>query len=165
MSEKLSAEYYYFIFENFKSFHKSRSNQTQQMKSIPKTNMSFNFYRLPFSTCKTEKQINYININIKMYLLFQISFLSILVCSSLFCFEFHQTNWTVSRVTFLYHSKAVIWSCSAILHRYFSRVMVKRTIFLAQLCMVASSHLINKCDQKVRQVKNQIIKHQIRKKN
>ena len=55
MSEKLSAEYYYFIFENFKSFHKSRSNQTQQMKSIPKTNISFNFYHLPFSTVLDRK--------------------------------------------------------------------------------------------------------------
>ena len=58
---------------------------------------------------------------------------------------------------------------SAIPHRYFSWVMVKRStlqlyktsIFLAQLWMAASNHLINKCNQKIRQVKNQIIKHQI----
>ena len=30
--------------------------------------------------------------------------------------------------------------------------------------MAASHHLINKCDQKIRQLKNQIIKHQIRRK-
>ena len=54
---------------------------------------------------------------------------------------------------------------SANFHRYLPRVMVKRstlqlyrtTIFLAQLCMVTSNYLINKCDQKVTQVKNKII--------
>ena len=61
---------------------------------------------------------------------------------------------------------------SAIPHRYFSRVMVERstfqlyrtTIFLAQLWMAVSNHLINKCDQKIRLVKGQLIKHQIRRK-
>ena len=53
------------------------------------------------------------------------------------------------------------------LHRYFSRAMVKMsilqlyktTIFLAQLWMAASNHLFNKCDQKIRQVKNQVTYH------
>ena len=31
--------------------------------------------------------------------------------------------------------------------------------------MAASNHLINNCGQNIRQVKNEIIKHQIRKKN
>ena len=52
------------------------------------------------------------------------------------------------------------------------RVMVERstlqlyrtTIFLAQPWMAASNHLINKCDQNIRQVKNPI-KHQIRRKS
>ena len=35
--------------KNFKSFHKSRRSQIQQMKSIPKTNISLNFYHLPTS--------------------------------------------------------------------------------------------------------------------
>ena len=50
----------------------------------------------------------------------------------------------------------------AILQRNFSRVMVKSStvqlyrtiIFLVQLWMVPSNHLINKCNQKIRQVKN-----------
>ena len=43
--------------------------------------------------------------------------------------------------------------------------LYRTTIFLAQFCIAAFNHLINKCDQKIEQVKNQIIKHQIRKKN
>ena len=42
--------------------------------------------------------------------------------------------------------------------------LYKTTIFLAQLRMAASNHLIIKCNQKIRQVKNQVIKHQIRRK-
>ena len=41
--------------------------------------------------------------------------------------------------------------------------LYRTTIFLAQLCMAASNHLINNCDQKIRQVKNEIIKHKILK--
>ena len=55
--------------------------------------------------------------------------------------------------------------------RYFSRIMAKRstlqfyrTIFLAQLWMAVSNHLFNKCDEKVIQAKNQIMKHQVRRK-
>ena len=62
--------------------------------------------------------------------------------------------------------------CLSFESRYFSRVMVKRftlqlyrtTFLFAQLWMAASNHLINKCDQKIRQVENQLIKHQIRRK-
>ena len=39
--------------------------------------------------------------------------------------------------------------------------LYKTTIFLEQLQMVASNNLINKCDQEIRQLKNQIITHQI----
>ena len=55
ISEKLSNECYYVTLENFKSFHKSRKRQTQQMKSIPKTKISFNFYDLPSSTMLDRK--------------------------------------------------------------------------------------------------------------
>ena len=74
-----------------------------------------------------------------------------------------------------YFEQGLPWhsrSSLMLLHRYFFTVMVKRStlqlyrtiIFLAQLWMAASTHLINKCYQKIRQVKNQIIKHQIRRK-
>ena len=43
--EKLSTECYYVILENFKSFH----------NSIPKTNISFNFYHVPSSTVLDRK--------------------------------------------------------------------------------------------------------------
>ena len=43
--------------------------------------------------------------------------------------------------------------------------LYRTTIFLAQQWMAASNHLINKFDQKLRQVKNQMIKHQIQRKN
>ena len=39
--------------------------------------------------------------------------------------------------------------------------LYKTTIFLEQLQMVASNNLFNKCDQEIRQLKNQIITHQI----
>ena len=42
----------------------------------------------------------------------------------------------------------------------------EQVFFLPQLWMAASNHLINKCDQKIRQMKNQIIiERQIGKKN
>ena len=47
ISDKQSIECYYVILENFKSFH----------KSIPKTNISFNFYHLPSSTVLDRKKI------------------------------------------------------------------------------------------------------------
>ena len=43
--------------------------------------------------------------------------------------------------------------------------LYRTTIFLAQLWVTASNHLINKYGQKLRQVKNQIINRQTRKKN
>ena len=57
--------------------------------------------------------------------------------------------------------------------KYSSRVVVKKfilqlyrtTTFLAQLWMAASDHLVNKCDQKIRHVKNQIITHHILEEN
>ena len=71
----------------------------------------------------------------------------------------------------LIFSKVYKYIKNEILHSYYSRVMVKRSIlqlyrtasFLAQLLMTASDHLFNKCDQKIRQVKNKIITHQIPK--
>ena len=42
--------------------------------------------------------------------------------------------------------------------------LYRTTIFPAQLWMAAFSHSINKCDQKIRLVKNKIIKHQTRRK-
>ena len=39
--------------------------------------------------------------------------------------------------------------------------LCRTTTFLVQLWMATSDHLFNKCDQKIRQVKNQIITHQI----
>ena len=47
ISDKQSIECYYVILENFKSFH----------KSIPKTNISFNFHHLPSSTMLDRKEI------------------------------------------------------------------------------------------------------------
>ena len=38
--------------------------------------------------------------------------------------------------------------------------LYRSTIFLAHLWMAASHYLFNKCNQKIRQVKNQIITHQ-----
>ena len=54
-------------------------------------------------------------------------------------------------------------------HRCFSRALLKSsilqlyrtTIFLAQLLMVASDHLLSKCNQKIRQVKNRMTTHHI----
>ena len=54
----MSTECYYVILENFKSFHKSYSSQTQQMKSIPKTNISFNLYY----DARQKNKYKYINI-------------------------------------------------------------------------------------------------------
>ena len=138
------------------------------MKSIPKTNISFNFYHLPSSTVLDRKVTTTIKIlkQIALFLLLlrQISFLQILVCSSLLCFVFRLTNWTVSRVEFVYHSKVGIQSCSLKLlfsyspqvffQGYGKRQLYITTLFLAQLCTAVSSHLINKCDKKIRQVKN-----------
>ena len=42
--------------------------------------------------------------------------------------------------------------------------LYRTIIFLAQLLMTASNYVISKCDEKIMQVKNQIIKHQIRRK-
>ena len=39
--------------------------------------------------------------------------------------------------------------------------LYRTATFLAQLSMSASDHLFNKCDQKIRLVKNQTITHQI----
>ena len=39
--------------------------------------------------------------------------------------------------------------------------LYRTTIFPVQFWMTASDHLFNKCDQKIRHVKNQIIIHQI----
>ena len=112
-------------------------------------------------------------------MLTQISFLSILVCSSfLFCISSNKLDSISCDICISFKSRHLETLLlkrqyhSAILHRYVSRVMVKRsnlqlyrtTILLAQLWMAASNHLINKCNQKIRQVKNQIIKHQIRRK-
>ena len=67
----------------YKKFHKSRSSQTQQIKSIPKINISFNFYHLPISTVLDRKANT---LALFLLLFFQISFLSIFVCSSFLVF-------------------------------------------------------------------------------
>ena len=98
ISEKLSTECYYVILENFKSFHKNRSSQTQQVKRISRANISFNFYHLHSSTSLTKKQIQLYKyqkleqLALFLFLLSEISFLSILVCSSLLSFVFRLTN-------------------------------------------------------------------------
>ena len=43
--------------------------------------------------------------------------------------------------------------------------LYRTATFLALLSMSASDHLFNKCDQKIRQVKNQTITHQIPEEN
>ena len=82
-------------------------------------------------------------------------------------------------MAFACHLKAGIKSCSVkyliqpsstgIFLGFWSRGppcnFTKQLFFLAQLWMAASNHLVNKCDQKIRQVKNQIIKRQIGDKN
>ena len=82
-------------------------------------------------------------------------------------------NWTVSRVAFVYHSKVLfykiiiqLFSTGIFLGLWSSGPPCNFTeqLFFAQLWMAASNYLINQCDQKNRQVKNQIIKHQIRRK-
>ena len=62
INDKLLTECYYVILENFKSFHKSRSSQTWQMKNIPKTRISFNFYHLSSSRVLDRKANTKINI-------------------------------------------------------------------------------------------------------
>ena len=73
------------------------------------------------------------------------------------------TKWTVSRVAFDYYSKASIQSCSVkLLFSYPPHVFFwgyDQWVYLA-----TTNHLINRCDYKIRLMKNQIIKHQIRKK-
>ena len=59
------------------------------MKSIPKTNISFNFYHLPTSTVLDRKATRPISLTV---LVFQISFLSIIVFSSFLCFVFRVTT-------------------------------------------------------------------------
>ena len=84
------------------------------MKSIPKTNILFNFY------CNARQKSKYKYINRKTahpvsLTFFQVSVLSILVCSSFLCLLFRlfrPTNGTVSRVAFAFHLKAGSKSCS-----------------------------------------------------
>ena len=150
------------------------------MKSIPKTNVSFNFDYLPFSTVLDRKA------NTTIWILKQVTLFLLLIffgfpffrfsCVHLFCVLCF-LKWKVSHVVlFIIQKQAFTVVLQnyylAILHRYFCMVMLKRstlqlyriTIFLAELWVAVSKHLINKCDQITRQVKNQI-KHQIRKKN
>ena len=80
---------------------------------------------------------------------------------------------SISRgICLAFKSRQLELFCKLII-QLFSGVMVKRStlqlyrtiIFLAQLLMAASNHLIDKRNQNIRQVKNQIIKRQIPKKN
>ena len=73
----------------------------------------------------------------------------------------------VSSKVYLLTKKFYKFIKSKTLHRHISGAMVKRSIlqlyrrtfFLVQLWMAASNYLFDKCDQKTRQVNNQIIRH------
>ena len=85
------------------------------MKSIPKTNVSFNFDHLPFSTVLDRKA------NTTIWILKQVTLFLLLIffefpffrfsCVHLFCVLYF-VKWTVSHVVFVYHSEAGIYSCS-----------------------------------------------------
>ena len=75
-------------------------------------------------------------------------------------------------ICLLFKSRHIEVFCKIMFQLFSTGILVKRStlqlyrkaIFLAQLLMAATNHLINKCDQEIRQVKNQVIKHEIRKK-
>ena len=92
------------------------------------------------------------------------SFLLILVCLFLvFSISSNKINSISSGIFLSSKSRHLQMFCQIKL--FWSTLQLYRTIFfLAQLSMAASNHLINKCDQKIRQVKNQIIERQIGRK-
>ena len=69
----------------------------------------------------------------------------------------------------LLNKKVYKYIKSEILRRYSSRVMIKKSIwqlyrtttFLALLWMAASDNFLNKCNQKIRHVKNQVMTYHI----
>ena len=103
----LSTKSYYFILENFKSFHKNCSSQTQQMKSIPKTSISFDFYHLLSSTVLDRKE----NITISQQK-----------------FVLMKTSWRRLEDVFRLHLQKTSSRC-------FQDVLVKTKIFVLTICL------------------------------
>ena len=113
-----------------------------------------------------------------LLLLFQISLLSILVCSSLLCFVFRLTKQNSiscciclslkTRHLELFYKIIIQLFSIGIFLGLWSRgppCNFTEQLFFLHSCAWLLSNILDKCDQKIRQVKNQIIKHQIWKKN
>ena len=143
------------------------------MKSTPKINISFNFYHLFFSTVLDRKANTAIwilkQLTLFLLLFFRISFLSILVCSSFLCFVFRQLSSISCGICLSFKSRHLELSCKIFIQLSSTVIFVELWsrgppyYFAEQLFFFW--HVINKCNQIIRQVTNQIIKHHIRKKN
>ena len=154
------------------------------MKSVPKTTISFNFYDIPSFTIwfYGARQKSKYNINIKTahpisvtYFSNLLSFDSRMFIFIVFCISSNKLSSISCGICLSFKNRHLELFCIIIIQLSSTGIFLglrsrdPPSYFTEQLFFLHScnafNHSINKYDQEIRQVKNQIIKHQIRKKN